>query len=55
MNFSRLAALSLSLALLFVAPACKPSKPVVEADYSAKIVGDWVGTVGDLKETIALR
>jgi hypothetical protein len=24
----------------------------VEADYAAKIVGDWVGTVGDMKESI---
>ena len=24
-----------------------------EAEYSAKILGDWIGTVGDMKETIS--
>ena len=28
--------------------------PVPEAEYSAKIVGHWQGTVGDLKETIKI-
>jgi hypothetical protein len=27
--------------------------PVAEAEYSAKIVGDWQGTVGDTKEAIS--
>ena len=30
------------------------SAPVPEAEYSTKIVGDWQGTVGDLKETMSL-
>ena len=47
--------LAMLLALAFVVPSCEPSKPVVEADYAAKIVGDWVGTVGDMKESITFR
>lgn len=43
------------LALAFVVPSCETSKPVVEADYAAKIVGDWVGTVDDEKESITFR
>jgi hypothetical protein len=34
--------------------SCAPDgTPVAEAEYSAKIVGDWQGTVGDIRETIA--
>ena len=43
------------LALAFVFPSCEASKQVPEADYAAKIVGDWVGTVGDEKESITFR
>jgi hypothetical protein len=32
--------------------SCTPAKPVAEADYSAKIVGNWLGTVGNVKESI---
>jgi hypothetical protein len=36
--------------------ACSPdSAPVTEAQYSAKIVGDWQGTVGDSRETISFN
>ena len=31
------------------------SQPVPEAEYSAKIVGHWQGTVGDLKETMSVN
>ena len=30
------------------------SPPVLEAEYSTKIVGHWQGTVGDLKETMSI-
>jgi hypothetical protein len=33
--------------------SCSPEAPVAEGEYSAKIVGDWLGTVGDMKETIS--
>jgi len=34
--------------------SCSPDgPPVAEAEYSAKIVGDWQGTVGDTKEAIS--
>ena len=44
--------LGLLLALAFCISACTPAKPVEEADYSAKVVGNWLGTVGDMKESI---
>jgi len=40
------------LALALGVSACTPAKPVAEAEYSAKIVGNWLGTVGDMKESI---
>jgi hypothetical protein len=44
----------LGLLLVFVlgVSACTRAKPVAEADYAAKIVGNWLGTVGDMKESI---
>ena len=44
--------LGLLLALAFCVSACTPAKPVEEAEYSAKIVGNWLGTVGDMKESV---
>jgi hypothetical protein len=44
------------LSLLFAGAisSCSPNgAPVAEAEYSAKIVGDWHGTVGDERETIS--
>ena len=35
--------------------ACTRNSPVPEADYRAKLVGDWLGTVGDTKETISFK
>ena len=32
--------------------SCAPNPIVAEADYPAKLVGDWRGTVGDTNETI---
>ena len=48
-NFVRL---GLLLALAFGVSSCKPAKPVGETEYSAKIVGNWLGTVGNMKESI---
>lgn len=31
------------------------SSPVLEAEYSTKIIGRWQGTVGDFKETMLLN
>jgi hypothetical protein len=44
--------LGLLLVLALGVSACTPAKPVAEAEYSAKIVGNWLGTVGDMKESI---
>jgi hypothetical protein len=48
-NFVRLVLL---LALALGVSSCKRPRPVAEADYSAKIVGNWLGTVGNNKESI---
>jgi hypothetical protein len=32
-----------------------PGSPIPEAEYRAKLVGDWQGTVGEMKETISFR
>ena len=32
--------------------SCTPAEPVPEAEYGAKIVGNWLGTAGDMKESI---
>ena len=46
--------LGLLLALGFVS-SCTPAKPVAEADYGVKIVGNWLGTVGNMKESITFN
>jgi hypothetical protein len=42
----------LLLALALVVSSCTPANPVAEAEYGAKIVGNWLGTVGDVREFI---
>ena len=51
MNMNRL----FYLGMLFACglSSCSPEAPIAETEYSAKIVGDWQGTVGDIKETIS--
>jgi hypothetical protein len=52
MHMTRLFIFGLLLACGF--SSCSPDgAPVGEAEYSAKIVGDWQGTVGDTRETIS--
>jgi hypothetical protein len=46
--------LGLLLVLAFCISACTTAKPVEEVEYSAKIVGNWLGTVGDMKESITI-
>jgi len=48
-NFVRL---GLLLALALGVSSCTPAKPVAETEYSAKIVGNWLGIVGNMKESI---
>ncbi|MGB8804209.1 MAG: hypothetical protein WCC93_04725 [Chthoniobacterales bacterium] len=48
-NFVRL---GLLVALALGVSSCTPAKPVAEAEYSVKIVGNWLGTVGNMKESI---
>jgi hypothetical protein len=47
-NFVRLGLLALALGV----SSCTPAKPVAEAEYGAKILGNWLGTVGNMKESI---
>lgn len=35
--------------------SCAPASPIAEADYRLKLVGDWLGTVGDTKETMSFK
>ena len=52
MSMSRLAFLGLLFAC--VLSSCSPDgAPVSEADYQARLVGEWFGTVGDTRETIS--
>jgi hypothetical protein len=44
--------LGLLVTLALGVSSCKPPKPVAESDYSTKIVGNWLGTVGNKKESI---
>ncbi|HMI66086.1 MAG TPA: hypothetical protein VK517_08630 [Cyclobacteriaceae bacterium] len=47
--------LGLQLALVLGVSSCTPAKPVAEADYGVKIVGNWLGTVGNMKESITFN
>jgi hypothetical protein len=47
--------LGLLPALALGVSSCTPAKPVEEADYGAKIVGNWLGTVGNMKESITFN
>ena len=51
MNMLRFSLLGLMLAL--VLSSCAPDATVEKAQYSAKIVGNWRGTVGDMTEGIS--
>ena len=46
----------LVLIFAFNLPSCAPDGGTIgAAQYAAKIVGDWQGTVGDMKETISFN
>ena len=47
--------LGLLLALALGVSCCTPAKPVAEADYGVKIEGNWLGTVGNMKESITFN
>ena len=54
MNMLRFSLLVLIFA--FNLPSCAPDGATIgEAQYAAKIVGDWQGTVGDMKETMSFN
>ena len=55
MNISCPPLLGLLLALVFGILSCTPAKPVAEAEYAVKIVGNWLGTVGDMKEAMTFN
>ena len=35
--------------------SCKPPKPVAESEYAGKIVGNWLGEVGHISESMTLN
>jgi len=51
MNLFRVSLLGLVFA--FCLSSCAPDAAIDEAQYAAKIVGGWQGTVGDLREGIS--
>jgi hypothetical protein len=51
-NHFNVVRLCLLMALALGVSSCTPAKPVAEAEYGAEIVGNWLGTVGDMKEAI---
>jgi len=53
MSISRLPVLVLLLALALGITSCTPPKPVAEAEYGATIVSNWLGSAGDMKESIS--
>jgi hypothetical protein len=54
-NLTRLSLLGVLVACGLSTSCSQNVTPVKEADYSATIVGDWFGTVGDMKESISFR
>jgi hypothetical protein len=54
-NIGWLGAIAVATLGLFVAACTNNSRPVLEAQYSARIVGLWQGTVGDSKETMTIQ
>jgi hypothetical protein len=44
--------LGLLVAFALAVWSCMPAKPIPGREYRAKIVGNWLGTVGDMKESI---
>ena len=47
--------LGLLVALALGASSCQPAKPVAESEYAAKIVGNWLGTVDQMSESMTLN
>ena len=47
--------LGLLVALALGVSSCKPAKPVAESEYAAKIVGNWLGEVGHMSESMTLN
>ena len=47
--------LGLLVALVLGISSCKPPKPVPESEYAAKIVGNWLGEVGHMSESMTLN
>ena len=52
--FGKILKITRLVSFALLTASCSPNvTSVKEAEYSTKIVGDWVGTVGDMKETIS--
>ena len=52
--FGKIVNVTCLVSFALVTASCSPNvAPVKEEEYSSKITGDWIGTVGDMKETIS--
>ena len=47
--------LGLLVTLALGVSSCKPAKPVAESEYAARIVGNWLGEVGHMNESMTLN
>ena len=54
-KFFQAARLCLGLIVALGLLACAPDAPVPLADYPKQLVGEWQGTVGDMKESITFN
>ena len=47
----------IAVMVVFYLTACTNNSPVIfpEAEYSTNIIGNWQGTVGDMKETMTIN
>jgi len=47
--------LGLLVTLALGVSSCRPLKPVAESEYAAKIMGNWIGDVGHMSESMTLN
>ncbi len=55
MNYKPLSKRIFLIAFGFYLTACTNNSTVPESEYSTEIIGNWEGTVGELKETMSLN
>jgi hypothetical protein len=54
--FGKIVNITRLVSFVLLTASCSPNvASIKEAEYSTKIVGGWIGTVGDMKETISFN